>query len=586
MTDKSITDLHFINSQEGWAVTPQRRNGGYILHTVDGGEYWKTLAKTNQSGVAIHFVDSQSGWVLMGNGVSLTTADGGLTWKRRTSNIDGRIRRVKFHDHTHAWGIGGGGAVLTTRDQGRSWERLQLEEEEEEDEGEADWFDMLLGERDVPAQPAGEADSSVLPENRFQNDEDFAGNFQQRRQDQRLRPGRFSQDEALAKANENAEPTTQNQEIRNERIGSGRPRGGRRGRGFGRGGGAARFVKTAHFLNDQKGWVVGNDAHIHHTTNGGQTWERQLGSRSLDNLRDVLFLSGQQGWVAGENGFLIETQDGGKTWQTLQVGTQQTLVGVHFPSLDPKWGWSMQRDGTVLYTTDGIKWSSGQTPMRPPVYEEDFPIPFAINDVAFGKFSEGWAVGRDGQIIHNQDGGPIWTAQRTSTNANLINVEMKFAPLGWAVGDAGIVQRTINGGEYWRHHETDTGYSLNAVSFITKRKGWAVGRYGIVLRTTDGGFEWEAIPSNVTQELYNICVLSEQEIYAVGATGTIIHSMDGGDTWEQEHTDIANDLYAIVKAENNNELWIVGQWGVILRREIDSIQMSIRKTGEIPEDKS
>ena len=163
---------------------------------------------------------------------------------------------------------------------------------------------------------------------------------------------------------------------------------------------------------------------------------------------------------------------------------------------------------------------------------------------------------------------------------------MRFAPLGWAVGNAGIVQRTINGGEYWRHHETDTGYSLNAVSFITQRKGWAVGRYGIVLRTTDGGFEWEAIPSNVTQELYSICVLSEQEIYAVGATGTIIHSMDGGDTWEQEHTDIANDLYAIVKAENNNELWIVGQWGVILRREIDSIQMSIRKTGEIPEDKS
>jgi len=62
--------------------------------------------------------------------------------------------------------------------------------------------------------------------------------------------------------------------------------------------------------------------------------------------------------------------------------------------------------------------------------------------------------------------------------------------------------------------------------------------------------------------------------------------MDGGETWEQEHTDIANDLYAIVKAKNNNVLWTVGQWGVILRREIDTMQMSIRKTGEILEDKS
>ena len=499
--------------------------------------------------------------------------------------MDGRIRQIKFRDHTHAWGIGGGGAVLITSDQGKNWERLQLTKEEE-DSIETDWFDELLGEIGVPAQPVDGTDSTVLPADRFQNDEDFAENFQQQRQDQRLRPGRFAQDEALSKAGENAESITQNEGVRNEKDAPVQPRRERRRRGFGGRQGATQFVKTAHFLNDQRGWVVGNDAHIHYTTDGGQTWERQLGGRSLDNLRDVLFLSGQQGWVAGENGLLIETQDGGKTWQTLQIGTQQTLVGVHFPSLDPKWGWSMQRDGTVLYTTDGIKWSAGQTPMRPPVYEEDFPIPFTINDVAFGKFSEGWAVGRDGQIIHNQDGGPIWTAQRTSTSANLIDVEMKFAPLGWAVGNAGIVQRTINGGEYWRHHETDTGYSLNAVAFVTKRKGWAVGRYGIVLRTTDGGFEWEAIPSNVTQELYGICVLSEKEIYAVGAAGTIIYSMDGGDTWEQEHTDIANDLYAIIKAENIDELWVVGQWGTILRREIGSTQMSSRQTGKRPEDKS
>ena len=42
----------------------------------------------------------------------------------------------------------------------------------------------------------------------------------------------------------------------------------------------------------------------------------------------------------------------------------------------------------------------------------------------------------------------------------------------------------------------------------------------------------------------------------------------------------------LCKAKNNNVLWAVGQWGVILRREIDTMQMSIRKTGEILEDKS
>lgn len=49
-TTSAISDLHFINSEEGWAVTAQRRDGGYVLHTTDGGDYWQILAKTNQAG--------------------------------------------------------------------------------------------------------------------------------------------------------------------------------------------------------------------------------------------------------------------------------------------------------------------------------------------------------------------------------------------------------------------------------------------------------------------------------------------------------------------------------------------------------
>jgi photosystem II stability/assembly factor-like uncharacterized protein len=320
---------------------------------------------------------------------------------------------------------------------------------------------------------------------------------------------------------------------------------------------------------------VGGAGHIYYTGDGGQTWERQLGEQ-LDNFRDVLFLSRTQGWICGDNGLLLETQDGGQTWTTLESGDRQRLIGVHFASLEPKWGWAMRRDGTVLYTTDGVKWSAGETPMCPPLFEEDPPQPFVMNDAAFGKFSEGWAVGADGQIIHNQDGGPIWTPQRTTTGKDLMDVNMDFAPLGWAVGHAGIVQRTINGGAYWKHHETDTGYHLYAVAFADKRKGWAVGEYGIVLSTTDGGFVWKAGNTGVTKTLYGLLALSEQEIYAVGEAGAILHSTDSGKTWTQEHTDIDNDLYAIVRAKDDNALWVVGQWGVVLRRKLDALDVSMR----------
>lgn len=148
-----------------------------------------------------------------------------------------------------------------------------------------------------------------------------------------------------------------------------------------------------------------------------------------------------------------------------------------------------------------------------------------------------------------------------------MGLEMKHAPVGWAVGRGGVILRTINGGEYWKRHETNIGYDLYAVSFINDRKGWAAGRYGIILRTTDGGFTWQVLESSgVTKDLYGLLALSDNEIYAVGAEGTIIYSVDGGITWKQQHTDIDNNLHAIILSKDGDTLWVVGQWGVVLRR--------------------
>ena len=48
-------------------------------------------------------------------------------------------------------------------------------------------------------------------------------------------------------------------------------------------------ITNVHFVGDQHVWAVGDAGHIYHTTNGGQTWERQLGEQ-LDDFRDILFL--------------------------------------------------------------------------------------------------------------------------------------------------------------------------------------------------------------------------------------------------------------------------------------------------------
>ena len=555
----NITDIHFINSQVGWAVTPQRRDGGFILHTVDGGDYWKIQAKTNQAGVAVHFADENRGWVVLGNGNSLLTTDGGETWKLKTTTRSTRgLQRITFRSHTHAWGLGGGGAYIT-EDQGVNWKPVPV--------ATGDDRLALLSETEPEMPAAAEAQvekpETVAEAPTLKYDEK-PEEIQNRLRAQRQQPGRFAPEGELPPNPERATPPPQRQPPPPPAP------EGRRRRG-------ARRIANVYFLDAANAWAVGSGGSIYHTADGGETWERQLGEQERNDFREVLFYDDKNGWIAGDGGVLLETQDGGQTWQTLPSRTRQRLIGVHFASLEPKWGWAMQRDGTVLYTTDGATWTAGDTPEQPPFMEGDPPGTFSLNDVAFGKFSEGWAVGQFGDIIHNKDGGPAWTPQRTTANDTLTSIDMKFAPLGWAVGRGGVTQRTINGGQYWRMHETKTTYDLYAVSFSAKRTGWAAGEGGIVLKTIDGGFTWQPKLTGVTKNLHGIVALSDQEVYAVGEEGTIVRSTDGGETWEQEHTDIDNNLYVIARSKDGKALWVVGQWGVVLRRKLETpVRVSLR----------
>ena len=345
-THQPITDLHFINNQEGWAVAPQRRTGGFILHTVDGGDYWEIQAKTHNRCIGIHFLNATSGWVVMANGTSLLTTDGGESWKRdlkaerdiKGSDLGIQLLTVKFRNHTEAWAIDGGHTILTTQNQGKNWEVT---------------YSYSLPERETAN---GESESWI---ERMAADRSFGFLIQ---------------------------------------------------------------ITNAHFLPDGHGWIVAGEqiydrelkgadvggsnesgtstGQIYATTDGGKTWQHQLGE-PLDNFRDVMFLDEQNGWIAGDNGVLLSTEDGGENWKRLESGTTDRIVDVHFISLEPKWGWTMERDGTLLYTIDGEDWSTDDKQELP----KREPPPLSINEVAFGKFSEGWAVGENGEIVHNLDGG-------------------------------------------------------------------------------------------------------------------------------------------------------------------------------------
>lgn len=92
------------------------------------------------------------------------------------------------------------------------------------------------------------------------------------------------------------------------------------------------LLTSAYFLDAQNGWVVGHDATVLHTTDGGRNWKLQnFNAEKNEPLLDVLFLDAQRGFAVGAYGLFLETRDAGVTWAPLVSPVSEAAV--HLNSL-------------------------------------------------------------------------------------------------------------------------------------------------------------------------------------------------------------------------------------------------------------
>ena len=70
------------------------------------------------------------------------------------------------------------------------------------------------------------------------------------------------------------------------------------------------------FVGARRGWAVGHDAVVLHTSDGGETWELQFSDPEEEaTLLSVWFENADHGIAVGSFGLAIETQDGGRSWE-------------------------------------------------------------------------------------------------------------------------------------------------------------------------------------------------------------------------------------------------------------------------------
>ncbi|MBN2467685.1 MAG: hypothetical protein JXD19_05990, partial [Deltaproteobacteria bacterium] len=117
------------------------------------------------------------------------------------------------------------------------------------------------------------------------------------------------------------------------------------------------------FINDLKGWMVGDYGIVLATSDGGTSWNL-LRAGQLAPLFTVFFVGANEGWAAGQNGLLLYTNDGGENWGQIDVPTKASL---HRIFLCGQEGFIVGDQATILQTCNsGRSWTSVELNIPPP----------------------------------------------------------------------------------------------------------------------------------------------------------------------------------------------------------------------------
>ena len=199
-------------------------------------------------------------------------------------------------------------------------------------------------------------------------------------------------------------------------------------------------------------------------------WELQR-SGTENTLLDVKFIDDMRGWAVGQGGVIIATNDGGKTWTGQHSGYELTLNGVEFA--DESNGWIVGQLGLILNTTDGGRtWN---------VQGRDAALGQNLINVHFDNPADGRIITERGSFaLRTTDGGSAWSRQFFENTLPRSDAYFLDERHGWVSFRSGAVFSTLDGGESWELLKGINGVEIgaNSVFFLDSQNGWIAGWRG------------------------------------------------------------------------------------------------------------
>ncbi len=235
---------------------------------------------------------------------------------------------------------------------------------------------------------------------------------------------------------------------------------------------------SVKFLNANTGYVGGGTgrAKFLKTTDGGNSWSvsTPFGS-NMYAILDISFVNNDTGWICSDDSFgggIFKTTNGGVSWQQ-QLGASYLIKKLFFLNKDTGWAISNEASGKLYRTTNsGVIWNL------------QYPFSSGLSSIFFTSKDTGFIGGGFGSyfVTKTTNGGFNWVPTTNSQGGR--GLYFINNSIGWLCDVFSIVQKTTDGGVNWFGQTSPSGFYYN-IQFTDTSKGWSAGT--ILIHTSDGG---------------------------------------------------------------------------------------------------